>query len=520
MHALRYKRHPARRRLLPKENVMKLPYLTIALCTAFACASTTASAVALNPRGLGQVLIYPYYTVNKSQDTLLSVVNTDANGKAVKVSFREGHNGRETLSFHLFLSPHDSWTGVVSAIDAGAASGARLNSFDASCVDPGIEFPAAFSMAGFSAAAADGGPTSADRTREGMVEIIALGDIEPGSATDLAIAQSEGDPACKLPASIVDDLAAPTSGLAGTGTIVNVGEGTFYAYNAEALVGFADAPLLTATTPPGEPNLASARSAASEFPQGAVATVLNDAGEARMLDYERGIDAVSAVFMADALYNEYLVTAALGANTDWIVTFPTKQFYVDKRLYPSSITSPFEVPFAGEPGSATSPVETSTWDLFDPDGNQGWTPVLLDCHPPPLSTCPHPHPYLEYQVNVLAFVPPETSPSDVFGSRLAASLLQPSYDVTFDDLPVSESGWLKLDLLDGGGGSHLLSDGLTTEGWRVVLRGLPVTGFMAYNIINSQAAPGRLANYGGTFRHRGTFACVSTASTEDDDPCS
>jgi hypothetical protein len=33
---------------------------------------------------------------------------------------------------------------------------------------------------------------------------------------------------------------------------------------------------------------------------------------------------------------------------------------------------------------------------------------------------------------------------------------------------------------------------------------------MAYNIINSQAAPGRLANYGGTFRHRSRFACSST----------
>jgi len=32
---------------------------------------------------------------------------------------------------------------------------------------------------------------------------------------------------------------------------------------------------------------------------------------------------------------------------------------------------------------------------------------------------------------------------------------------------------------------------------------------MAYNIINSQAAPGRLANYGGTFRHRTHWSCAS-----------
>ena len=39
-----------------------------------------ASGVALNPRGLGQVLIFPYYTVNKSQDTLLSIGNTGDTG--------------------------------------------------------------------------------------------------------------------------------------------------------------------------------------------------------------------------------------------------------------------------------------------------------------------------------------------------------------------------------------------------------------------------------------------------------
>ena len=69
-----------------------------------------ANAVELNPDGLGQVLIYPYYTVNKSQDSLFSVVNTTGVGKAVKVRFLEGYNSREVLDFNLFLSPNDVWT--------------------------------------------------------------------------------------------------------------------------------------------------------------------------------------------------------------------------------------------------------------------------------------------------------------------------------------------------------------------------------------------------------------------------
>ena len=76
-----------------------------------------ANAVDLNPDGLGQVLIYPYYTVNKSQDTLFSVVNTTDIGKAVKVRFLEGYNSREVLDFNLFLSPHDVWTARVSQTD-------------------------------------------------------------------------------------------------------------------------------------------------------------------------------------------------------------------------------------------------------------------------------------------------------------------------------------------------------------------------------------------------------------------
>jgi len=46
-----------------------------------------STAVNLNPDGVGQVLLYPYYTVNDGNTTALSVVNTTDSGKAVKVRF-------------------------------------------------------------------------------------------------------------------------------------------------------------------------------------------------------------------------------------------------------------------------------------------------------------------------------------------------------------------------------------------------------------------------------------------------
>src|SRR5687768_290799 len=91
------------------------PYPAAALF-ALALASPGASAVSLNPRGLGEVLIYPYYTVQKDQDTLLTVGNASDLGKLVNVNIREGMNGRPIFSFRLYLSPHDIWTARISQV--------------------------------------------------------------------------------------------------------------------------------------------------------------------------------------------------------------------------------------------------------------------------------------------------------------------------------------------------------------------------------------------------------------------
>ena len=97
-------------------NKNSLTTAVIAGIAGVAGIANMASAVNLNPDGLGQVLLYPYYTVNAGQQTLLSVVNTAAVGKAVKVRFLEGYNSREVLDFNLFLSPFDVWTADVFAL--------------------------------------------------------------------------------------------------------------------------------------------------------------------------------------------------------------------------------------------------------------------------------------------------------------------------------------------------------------------------------------------------------------------
>ena len=81
--------------------------------------SSPASAVRLSPDGHGQALIYPFYTARSLASgnayvTALSVVNTTASAKAVKVRFLEGKNSREVLDFNLFLSQYDVWTATRS----------------------------------------------------------------------------------------------------------------------------------------------------------------------------------------------------------------------------------------------------------------------------------------------------------------------------------------------------------------------------------------------------------------------
>jgi len=94
------------------EQLMKRTF-TIAIAIAVGAVASLAEGVMLNPRGTGEVLLYPYYTVNHQQ-TLVSVVNAAAHAKALKVRFREGWDGRSVADFDLYLGPHDTWVGPCS----------------------------------------------------------------------------------------------------------------------------------------------------------------------------------------------------------------------------------------------------------------------------------------------------------------------------------------------------------------------------------------------------------------------
>lgn len=470
-----------------------------------------ANAVNLNPDGLGQVLIYPYYTVNNGQQTILSVVNTTDIGKAVKVRFLEGYNSREVRDFNVFLSPHDVWVAAITAVDpADPASGAKVLTNDSSCiVQPGSE--KLFVTYGFDGGTpgqgADDGPQTIDRTREGYFEIITMGDISRGSQLESAITHDQSStPGTAVPANcgyvagatvaqIDADLEdVPTGGLFGAAAVVNTEQGTYFSYNADAIDGFTESAVYT-DSGSLQPSLQQAST--PSIATNGVARSYVFTGEGRLLtvDYADGADAVSAVFMADAIYNEYnRQWDLMGASSDWIITFPTKRFYVDKVLYPGNPTSPFVQPFSDGKSNVTA-----TFTGYD---REEQTSTLGGCDSPVGPDCFAKNPVLPYEVNALSFTAEKpTNGSTVLGSHLNAYII-----------PFGLDGWAQIDLASGDGG-HALDRGIATDGSQVSLHGLPVTGFYATNIINNQlqGPDGNiLSNYSGVYRHRAHRSCTGS----------
>ncbi len=62
---------------------------------------------------LGQVGIVPYYTVRAGQRTLFNVMNTSGDSIAVKAVFRRALDSKDVLNFWIVMSPYDAWTGQV-----------------------------------------------------------------------------------------------------------------------------------------------------------------------------------------------------------------------------------------------------------------------------------------------------------------------------------------------------------------------------------------------------------------------
>jgi hypothetical protein len=323
-----------------------------------ALGAAPATAVSLSPNGVGQALLFPYYTVRSAggnqYNTYISVTNTAADAVVAKVRFREGRNSRLVAEFNLYLAAGDMWTAAL----VPAGEGTRLVTLDKSCTNPAL--PAAgldFSNASF-AGGDDGAGTGLERTREGHFEFIEMATMPVGAGASLVPDTAFFNCAAFQGASpALGELRPPSRGLTGTATLINVNSGLDSTYAAEALANLTAVPFYS------HPGAAGTDFDAPQVDPVSHATVGNVSY--RML-WSRGIDAVNSVLMSEYVENEFVLDEQTLSRTDWVFAFPTRRFFVST----AAAQAPFSAPFGPSPSGGLT-CEGIRGDVANREGSSG-----------------------------------------------------------------------------------------------------------------------------------------------------
>ncbi len=448
-----------------------------------------AHAVSVDEQGLGEVLLFPFYSVVNGNDTTINIVNTRNEVKAVKVRFREGMNGKEVLNFNLYLAPFDHWAGVITRDPNG--DGALFKTQDTSCTVP------AFSAAGqpfnpvlFAADSNNG----AQRTREGYIEMIEMGEVVDGGANTFA---SDATHIAGVPADcgslrnawggggawLTDptvDMLPNTGGLYGYSFLLNVNAGTAAAYNATALSGFAPAAAILHARPGNiEPSLNAADPIAK----------LIDNDTFYSINTATGLDAVSAVLMKETITNDFVLEPTINAGTDFVLTFPTKHDYVNGQVDDAGepiALAPFTSPWDAAASEACEEIDL----IYYNRETHAETPVsYLPLRPPVF-------PALCTETTIFTF-----NNADVLGAQASGGNLSMNLNL----LAGMVNGWMTLGFVPQINGSPADYRKLTATGH--TLSGLPVIGFAIQKYVNSTLIVNGqtvLSNYAGIVDHTAT----------------
>lgn len=493
--------------LLGAFDMTKLKMKKLALAAGLALAGTgmvpSAQAVNLATDGLGQVLVFPYYTTRAGWNTLINVTNTSNQVVVAKVRFHEGYNSRDVFDFNIVLSPFDVWNGTVS--DSGNMP--RFATSDTTCTVPaipagGVEFHDGVrtnGMLAYTGTAADTGPANADRMREGYITVIMMGTAPATGFPANAVHNAAGVPAncgairdafaLRAPTTIASLRAAfpnyAVNPLKGAFSLVNAANGWNASGEATTLANFSTVPMISAQLAPSsvanvfinsfhEPDLSSGDT------QGQVLDTTNTLvtyGPATGTAGAGGAVAVSGVLGRSSIVNQWAnlqasATSAWDVHADWVVTFPTKRFYADRATHEfggnatgrpglTGGVAPFSNIF-GTPRTGQS-CDDVTYTIYNREERQ-----LISTEEPPFSPAPTPQGNaLCEEVNVLTFGAAATATeTNVLRSPMGAGRLAGNVG----NLP-GANGWMQLNFT-----------GAAT--WR------PVTGFAVIN----RTQPGGLLN--------------------------
>lgn len=473
-----------------------------------------AQAMYINTDGSGQVLLFPYYTANAGQTTVLSLVNPTDRVKHLQVTFREGYNSREVLQFNVILAPHDSWLGTVYGADTTGP--ARLLTRDESCTVPlksewtslsGGVYEKAFYKSNYAGTnLADGGPATDARTREGHVEVIERAELN-GALAAAVIGQHP--PQCTALRDIgatTAGLAAPSGGIYGHFAVIDVADGTLFGGAATAVADFTSQILFSDGAPPFW--LAHGRSRTGAAQPEADAVVPVDGGLLTLTyastsskPLASGTNALSALLMTENLYGDISREASLGSHSEWVITTPTR--YLHAMDLPATESLAQIAPFDGY---YNDPAPQSSCTTFMPRGydREGRSAEFIsdaEFSAPPGAL---PQYALCLGTNVVYFS--DLAPSGVtplLGSQLGTKVL-----------PDMQAGHVQLELATVFDSNlrNVLPAGLRGP----ALRGLPVIAFEAVRYVNANVG-GVLSNYGDANPLRRSVSCGDDAGAAE--PC-
>ncbi len=409
--------------------------------------------VYVNPGGLGDVLLYGYYNV-RTTDQFFTITNTSqATGARVRIRFREAatiasqcNGSQEVLDFDICLSKGDMWTGRLSKGSNGAAllSSPDTDTFvqtsgdasDASNVTgTRVIFSKEFGTFpnGVSFKFGDANTVTditADQTLEGYFEVIAERAMRDCTASEIA----NGTCSCGK----VMDLQGEDVGnvLMGHTMILNLGNGDSYQYVATALADFVIGDI-TAGIQSAAPDLTSCDDCLLVTP---------------------AITPINFILTKSNFEGIYDLEPGQGAQTTWVVTFPTKWITHD------------------EDGAGTGPkCVDNTEDVFDDTSvvftifdDQEHKDVPSECE---FSPCPGtPGNSLPNEVNVI-----NIQNSSIFAAGVTSDA---SVTKALDFKTAAfEFGWIDLDMV-AGVASTSPAHATTVKG--VTANGLPAIGYQAF----------------------------------------
>ena len=517
----------------------------------------TESALYVNHQGTGETLIFPFYSTENGNTTLVNLSNPTSAHKAVKVRILEAQNSQEVLDFNLYLSPEDHFSFAIAATGTG---GAKLMTADRSCTVPqidleqGVEFRNAKYLgdkqSSDPAAANDFDNTGIARTQTGYLEIIEMGQLDPDSTpvidtvglADPAVtainaaaaithgsdgvpadcdilvrawSRSDGVDGLWLGESRTTDLTGDAEfleswsggGLYGYATVINVPNGNAIGYDAVAIADHVAAGASGSDMhyKPGDirPNFGDSAMDTS--------AIVSINGEAITVDFDgdypsesvERVQALNASILATELYNDYVTDPLVGAGTDWLLTFPTKAFHVNG----TEPIEPFSALWSGEAACEPSSLNTV-------DREESVATTLPDEEDPDFSPAPPTPPGPEsengdvplcYEATLVQFGVESATGSDTIVVGVNAFLDANDGWATLNFLPTALDSTLGQCDVDGDITTDVDMEepcGRTIDAGDGQLIGLPVIGFAVQKFVNG--GPG--ATYSMAAEHK---SCVA-----------